>query len=83
MIIPPIKPEEEGMNLPYLQRLNYNPNYYTPLEEDLNIGDDIVIGQYASTSLGNPSIRWTEVSIKELPLHQSYPGYVSCRKLIK
>jgi hypothetical protein len=81
-LAPPITPEEEGINPPYLQRLNYNPNYYSPSEGDLNIGDNIVVGQYASDRLGNPNIRWIEVIVKQLPLHLFFPGYISCRKHI-
>lgn len=81
-LAPPIKPEEEGINSPHLERLNYNPHYYTPNENDLNIGDDIVIGIYASDLHGSPSIRWTETKVTGLPLRDYYHPYVACRKLI-
>lgn len=77
---PPITPEEAHLNLPHLQRLIYNPNYYTPNEEKLNIGDDIVIGQYASDLNGSPNIRWIETKVKGIPLANYYSGYVTCRK---
>jgi hypothetical protein len=77
---PPIGPEKEGLNYPHLQRLRYNPNYYCPNEEDLNVGDDIVIGTYASSLDGSPNIRWTETIVKGLPLSKFYCGYVTCMK---
>ena len=70
-----------NINPPHLQRLLNNPNYYDPFEKDLNIGDDIVIGTYASDRHGSPSIRWTETTIIGLPLRDFYTGYVTCRKL--
>jgi len=80
---PQIKPEEAHINPHHLQRLVYNPNYYTPDEKDLTIGDDIVIGTYASDLHGNPNIKWTETTVKGLPLRDFYILYVTCRKLIK
>jgi len=80
---PQIKPEEGHINPRHLQRLDYNPNYYTPNEGNLMVGDDIVIGTYASDLHGNPSIRWSETKIMGLPLCDYYFGYVTCRKLIK
>jgi len=68
------------INPPHLQRLNYNPNYYSPNEEDLLIGDDIVIGVYASHTDGSPTIRWIETVVKGLPLRNYYTGYVTCKK---
>ena len=65
---PPIAPEELHMNPLHLQRLYYNPNYYEVKEEDLKIGDDVVIGEYASDSNGGPNIRWREATIKGFPL---------------
>lgn len=78
---PLINEEEKHINSPHLQRLNYNPNYYTPDESELKIGDDIVIGIYASDLKGNPNIRWIETTVLGLPLQEYYPAYVTCRKL--
>ena len=78
---PPVKPEEAHINLPHLQRLKYNPNYYKPNGKDLMVGDDIVIGTYASDLHGNPTIRWSETKIMGLPLRDYYFGYVTHRKL--
>jgi hypothetical protein len=78
---PLIRPEEEGLNYPYLQRLRYNPNYYCPNEEDLNIGDVIVIGTYRSSRDGSPNIGWVETTVKGLPLCNFYSGYITCMKL--
>lgn len=80
---PPLKPEEEGLNLHHLERLNYNPYYYTPNEDDLNIDDEIVIGTSVSDINGNPTIKWTETRVMGLPLIFFYRPYVTCRKLIK
>lgn len=80
---PPINEYEKHLNPPHLQRLNYNPDYYTPNENDLNIGDDIVIGVYASNTDGSPNIRWIETVIVGLPLSDYYMPYVTCRKLKK
>lgn len=80
---PPIRKEEEHINSLHLQRLNYNPNYYTPTENELKIGEDIVVGTYATDLMGNPNIRWTETKIVGLPLRDYYQPYVTCRKLIK
>jgi len=80
---PPITEAEAHINSPHLQRLKYNPNYYTPDETELKIGDDIVVGTYASDLNGNPNIRWTETKIIGLPLRDYYQPYVTCRKLIK
>lgn len=77
---PPIRPEEANINPPHLQRLKFNPNYYHPNVDDLKIGDDIVIGQYASDAFGSPSIRWTETKIKGFPLHEVYPSLVDFMK---
>lgn len=79
---PPMRPEEEGINPPHLQRLKFNPNYYHPNVEDLKVGDNIVVGQYASDRYGSPSIRWTETTIKGLPLHDFYPSLVDFMKHI-
>lgn len=79
----PITEAEAHINPPHLQRLNYNPNYYTPDENELNIGDNIIIGTYASDLNGNPNIRWTETKIVGLPLRDYYKPYVTCRKLKK
>lgn len=81
-LAPPVKPEAAHINPSRLQQLMYNPNYYEPNENDLNIGDDIVIGTYASDSHGSPSIRWTETKVIGLPLRDYYHPYVACRKLI-
>ena len=70
------------MNPPRFQRLNYNPSYYTPDEKDLKIGDDIVIGIYASDFNGNPNIKWIETTVGGLPLCEFYYQYVTCRRLI-
>lgn len=78
-----LKPEEEYINPPHLQHLDFNPNYYCPDDDDLNIGDEIVIGTYVSDKNGNPTIRWTETTIMGLPLNFFYISYVTCRKLIK
>ena len=80
---PPVKEEALHINPLHLQQLMYNPNYYFPNEEDLKIGDDIVIGTYASDYHGNPSIRWTETTVIGFPLKDYYRPYVTCRKLIK
>jgi hypothetical protein len=80
---PPILECEEGLNPPHLQRLNYNPNYYTPNEEELKIGDEIIVGTYVSNSDGSPNIRWTETKIIGLPLCDFYHPYVACKKLIE
>jgi hypothetical protein len=74
---------QEEINPPHLQRLNYNPDYYTPDESELKVGDDIVIGTYASDCHGSPSIRWMETTVAGLPLCDYYHPYVTCRKLIK
>ena len=79
---PPIHEHEAHLNPPDLQRLEYNPNYYTPDEKDLKIGDDIVIGTYASDYHGSPNIRWTETTVAGLPLNEFYRPYLTCRKLI-
>ena len=81
--VPPLKPEQEGINPPHLEHLDFNPNYYCPDDKDLNIGDEIVIGTYASDRNGNPTIRWTETTIMGLPLNFFYIPYVTCRKLKK
>jgi len=78
---PPIHWYEEHINQPHLQRLNYNPNYYTPDEKDLMVGDDIVIGTYVSNTDGSPNIRWEETTVAGLPLKNYYVAYVTCRKL--
>ena len=78
--VSPIGPEEAHINPPHLQRLNYNPYYYTPDEKDLKIGDDVVIGTYASDLHGSPNIRWTETKIIGLPLHEYYHPYLTVRK---
>ena len=80
---PPMSEDEEHINPPHLQRLNYNPDYYTPEENELKIGDDIVVGTYASDLKGSPNIRWTETKIVGLPLRDYYQPYVTCRKLKK
>lgn len=74
---------QQEINPPHLQRLNYNPEYYTPDESELKIGDDIVIGTYASDCHGSPSIRWMETTVAGLPLEKYYHPYVTCRKKIK
>ena len=79
---PPIRPEEEGINPPHLQRLKFNPNYYHPDVKDLKIGDDIVIGQYASDAHGSPSIRWIETTVKGFPLHEFHTSVVDFMKHI-
>jgi hypothetical protein len=80
---PPIDEAESHMNPTHLQRLNYNPNYYNPDENELKIGDDIVIGTYASDLNGSPNIRWNETTVIGLPLKDYYPAYITCRKMIK
>lgn len=78
---PPVKPEQAHINSPHLQQLFYNPYYYTPEEKDLKIGDDIVIGVYASDLHGSPSIKWIEVKVEGLTLKwHGYPSYVYIRK---
>jgi len=77
--VPKIKPCEAHINKPHLQRLDYNPEYYTPNEKDLKVGDDIVIGTYASDLNGSPSIRWIETTVKGLPLFDYYSAYVTCK----
>ena len=52
------------------------------MKEELKVGDAVVVGQYASTALGNPTIRWTEVIIIGLPLRDFYPGFITCKKRI-
>ena len=79
--VPQIRPEEVHINPRHLQRLDYNPNYYTPNEGNLMVGDDIVIGTYASDLHGNPNIKWTETAVKGLPLRDFYILYVTCRKI--
>jgi hypothetical protein len=79
-LAPPVKPEQAHINPPHLQQLMYNPNYYTPNEDDLLIGDSIVIGTYASDYHGNPSIRWSETNVIGLPLKDFYHLYVKCLK---
>ena len=78
-----IKPEEIHINPPHLQRLQYNPYYYTPEESELQIGDEIVVGTYASDTKGAPNIKWTETTIKGLPLCDFYIPYITCRKKLK
>ena len=74
---------KQEINPPHLQNLKNNPDYYTPKESDLKVGDDIIIGTYASDCHGSPTIRWLETTIEGLPFSQYYSGYVTCRKLIK
>ena len=78
-----LKVEEYGINPPHLQRLEYNPYYYTPDESELEIGDEIVVGTYISDARGNPSIKWTEIKIEKFPLCDVYIPYITCRKKIK
>jgi hypothetical protein len=80
---PPVKPEQAHINPKSLQQLLYNPYYYTPEEKDLKIGDDIVIGIYASDLHGSPSIKWIEIRIEGLPLRDYLHGpynYIYLRK---
>lgn len=77
---PPVKPEQAHINPPHLQQLFYNPYYYTPEEEDLKIGDDVVIGVYASDLHGSPSIRWIEIKIEIIPLIETTYNYIYIRK---
>ena len=37
-------------------------------EEDVKIGDNIIIGEYYSDARGCPKLKWTEVTIESLPL---------------
>lgn len=73
----------ECINPPHLEHLDFNPNYYCPNDNDLKVGDEIVIGTYASDKNGNPTIKWIETTIIGLPLNSFYHPYVTCRKLIK
>jgi len=45
---------DNEMNPPHLRNLLKNPGYYEPDMEDIKLGDDIVIGEYASNRYGEP-----------------------------
>jgi|ADurb_Ile_01_Slu_FD_contig_61_587234_length_2806_multi_2_in_0_out_0_2 hypothetical protein len=71
---------DNEMNPPHLRNLLKNPGYYEPDMEDIKLGDDIVIGEYASNRYGEPTIRWTEVVVEELPLWKAFPTMMFYRK---
>lgn len=75
---PLIAPEEAHINPPHLQRLLYNPDYYKCNMEDLKVGDNVVLGIYASDLHGNPNIKWEETKIEKLPLN--HPTIVTIMK---
>ena len=79
-MINPITKEEAHINPPHLQRLMYNSDYYLPAKKDLKIGDEVVVGTYASDLHGNPNIRWTEIVIERLPLSENHFPYITFRK---
>lgn len=66
---PPISLEEDGLNPEHLQRLRYNPEYEDIKQEDLRVGDDIIVGTYASNRDGSPNIRWQETKVEDIPMN--------------
>lgn len=50
-------------------------------EDELKIGDKIQIAIYVSDKNGMPVIKWENIVVDKLPLFQSYPTYVTFKKI--
>ena len=56
------------------------PDHYIPEEEDIQVGDKLIIGEEIKNKFGIYKIKWINIIVIELPLGKLYPKYVSCRK---
>lgn len=56
------------------------PNYYIPEDEDIQVGDELIIGEEIKNKFKEYKIKWINIIVIELPLGKLYPKYVSCRK---